>query len=282
MQAESFFALFAVILLIGVLIRVRRKTNTDWQAPFAKRAEISVQDNLYHIQGLRDFRYASPTQSKAIHYRHNTYNINQLKRCWLGISHFGHFGLAHVFVSFEFEQPTSEPEYLVFSVEARLRHSQQYNPIVGLFRQYERIIVIGTEADVIGLRSFNRQEKVFLYPMQLSEMTVKHFFEGLIKEACDQKQQPFFYNTLLHNCATSLLQHDPQYSVWKHLLDFRVLLPGYGDQFAQQKHWIDTSQPLSVLQERSRIPASIHPDHTEFSRLIRSHRLQTSAAEPDA
>src|SRR5690606_19116865 len=104
--------------------------------------------------------------------------------------------------SFEF----SNNEFLAASVEARLRPGQSYSPLMGLMRQYNKLIVLGSEADIIGLRSHIRAERVLLYPLQLNQAQMEYVFHSFMKDAQALEQQPGFYNTLLDNCTTNLLK----------------------------------------------------------------------------
>ncbi len=131
------------------------------------------------------------------------------------------------------------------------------------------MLVLGTEADIIGLRSHIRVERVLLYRLQLNEEQQAYLFRGLMADVTDIFKKPRFYNTLLDNCVTSLLRHDPEHSIWTGLLDYRVLLPGFGDGFAQEKGWISDELTLDKLREQARVDGTISPDSLNYSELIR-------------
>ena len=229
---------------------------------------------FYRIDNLRDFRYHPDGSIAQVEYRAARYAATDLQRIWLGISHFGGYGLAHTFLSFEF----SNNEFLAASVEARLRPGQSYSPLMGLVRQYNKLIVLGSEADIIGLRSHIRAERVLLYPLQLEQTQMDYVFHALMKDAQALEQQPDFYNTLLDNCTTNLLKYDPDYRFYTSLLDYRLLLPGYSDAVAQEKGWIASAQSLNDLRLQATIDvAAGGPERDDFSQTIRRGYLPESA-----
>lgn len=222
--------------------------------------------DFYRIGNLRDFRYSPDGAVAQADYREGRYDAADLKRVWLGISHFGGYGLAHTFLSFEF----ANDDFLVASVEARLRPEQSYSPFMGLVRQYNKIIVLGSEADIIGLRSHVRAERVLLYPLELDQAQQVYVFSSMMKDAQALAQQPDFYNTLLDNCTTNLLKYDPGYRFYTSLLDYRLLLPGFSDAVAHKKGWISAVQPLATLRLQATIDVVAGgPEREDFSRLIR-------------
>lgn len=225
----------------------------------------------YHISNLRDFRYNGDGSVREANYIKQSYGLADLQQVWFGISHFGDYGLAHTYLSFEF----ADEIFLAASVEARLHPAQSYNPFLGLMRQYNKLVVLGTEADIIGLRTTIRRERVLLYPLQLSLAQRNHLFTAVMEDAQAIAQQPAFYNTLFDNCTTNLLKHDPDYRFYNGFLDYRLLLPGYSDAVAYEKAWLDNSLTLEDLRLAATINnGDLTSDPEAFSRAIRQHWLK--------
>ncbi|MBE0509123.1 MAG: DUF4105 domain-containing protein [Gammaproteobacteria bacterium] len=260
--------LIAVLLLIHFLHTPSHEG--PWQTAQQRLPEIRMDNDSVQIKQLRDFRYYPDGQIREARYQQQEYSLAALHAVWFGISHFSENGLAHTFLSFEF----ANGDYLVASVEARMRPAQTYHPMQGLLRQYHKIIVLGTEADIIGLRSHVRGERVLLYPLQLNAEQRRHLLRGIIADAQAISTQPVFYNTLLDNCTTSLLRHDPQHRLWRDLLDYRVLLPGYSDAYAQQRGWLEPERDLRQWRREVRVDANAAPDDANFSQQIRSPHYQ--------
>ena len=266
-------ALLLLLSLVVLFLALTARTAThqgEWLPGHARLPAISHTADTITIHHVRDFRYHPDGRIRQTSYLQQQLDINTLQQVWFGISHFANGGLAHTFLSFEF----SDGQYLTASVEARMRPGQDYHPVRGLLRQYHKIVVLGTEQDIIGLRSHVRQERVLLYPLVLNPAQRRHILLGIIDDAQRLHQQPAFYNTLLDNCTTNLLRHDPQYSLWKGLLDYRLLLPGHIDDYAWEHGWIDRTQPLDQQRSQALIPATIHPDAEDFSAQIRLPKYQ--------
>lgn len=267
-----FFGLLLVLSLGAVLYWSAQIPSHDgaWQAAHARLPEVALGHNergqFYQVTNLRDFRYHPDGSIAAAEYRSGRFALAELRQVWFGISHFGGYGFAHTFLSFEF----ADGQYLVASIEARMRPEQNYHPLFGLIRQYNKILVLGTEADIIGLRSHTRSERVLLYPLQLEAAQATHLFHALMGDAQQLVELPEFYNTLLDNCTTNLLKHAPGYRFYTSLVDYRLMLPGYSDAVAWEKNWINADQPLEKLREQARInPALTKPEAENFSQMIR-------------
>lgn len=263
------FWILLFLLLIGWLV-LRSLTpdhEGDWavsqrQLPLVEQSG----DGEYRIRYLRDFRYHPDRSVADARYIDDVFRLEDLQTVWLGISHFGPLGLAHTFLSFEF----SDDRFLVASIEARLKTTQLYSPLKGLLRQYHKIIVLGTEADIIGLRTHIRQERVLLYPLQLERAEQQYLLRAILQDADELERQAAFYNTLMDNCLTNLIKHDPTFHSWLSLTDYRLVLPGFSDGLAYDREWITTAMPLKDVRRRARVsPDLTQPDAADFSRDIR-------------
>lgn len=263
--------IFLALVLLVVVALVFRLTPThegEWGALQGRIPTItSNAEGQYSITGIRDFRYHPDASVAESRYFDEQIDLAGLQRIWLGISHFAPMGLAHTFLSFEF----SDQRFLVASVEARLNASQSYSPFKGLLRRYHKMIVLGTEADIIGLRSHVRQERVLLYPLQLTPQEQRYVLRGILNDAQAIEQQPAFYNTLLDNCLTNLVKHDPDFRHWWGLTDYRLVLPGFFDGLAWQRGWISNQLTLAEARQRAEIdPTHTQPADSAFSVKIRS------------
>lgn len=267
--------IFAFItLLIGSVLYLNALTPSStgpWTQGQDRVAQINFNGELVEIIGVRDFDYDTKTKRPSVErYTVKSFAPDHLVRTWFGISHFGGMGLAHVFLSFEFLNPAGQRQFLAASVEARLRTDQSYNPVKGVFRRYTKVIVFGTEQDVIGLRAQIRGERVLMYPLDISISDTQKLFAEMARDGDKLETEPEFYNTLLDNCLTNLAKHGPDYSPLDNITDYRLLLPGYSDKVLFEQQLIDTNQPLSEQRLRYRIsnePELIHAE--DYSIAIR-------------
>lgn len=242
----------------------------DWltlqaRLPIVTRSQ-DTHGEFYHIDNLRDFRYHADGSLASSRYFAEQYYPADLRQVWLGVSHFGGHGFAHTFLSFEF----AEQQYLVVSVEARLKNGQSYNPFLGLVRQYNKLMVLGTEADIIGLRSHIRAERVLLYPLKFDAKQASYLLAAIMNDVSALSEQPAFYNTLLDNCATNLLKHAPDYHFYTTLIDYRLMLPGYSDAVIRDRGWLPEAESLASLRQRAEVVVgNIALESEDFSLAIR-------------
>ena len=142
----------------------------------------------------------------------------------------------------------------------------------GLLHRYEVMYVIGSEEDLIGLRAAHGDAAVLLYPIRATREATRALLVQMLERANALRESPEYYNTLINNCTTNILNHvnsvapdDPvPYGP-------RVLLPGYSDQLAYDRGLIDTDLGIEQARERFRINerAKVHAGDPGFSMRIR-------------
>ncbi|MEZ4599871.1 MAG: DUF4105 domain-containing protein [Syntrophotaleaceae bacterium] len=260
----TFIALVGAVVLAGLFLTTPTHEG-EWQEAQKLLPDVQIEGHRYLLRNIRDFSYLPDKSIGRARYLEQEFSPNNLKRVWLGLSHFTDYGFAHSFLSFEFE----DGRYLVASVEARKRPEQTYSPLAGLFRRYHKIIVLGTERDIIGVRSHVGGQRVLLYPLELTAAQGRRVFAGMMQDVRTLREKPSFYNTLFDNCTTSLLRYDPDHRFWKNILDYRILLPGFADDFAVERGWIRDNEGLEELRRKAVVDAGVDPDDENFSKGIR-------------
>jgi len=260
----------AAVALLILVVQLRTPSQEgDWQTALAVLPWAEIEGDRLTIHDLRNFTYGDDGAVKEARYEDRSYDLSSLDSLWYGLSHFGPFGLAHSFLSFGF----ADGQYLALSVEARLETQQSYNPLLGLMRAYELIYVAADERDVIGLRSHVRGEEVLLYEIEVPPERTKGLLLIMLATMNELHDRPRFYNTLLDNCTTNILQHAERLSRWDLLTDYRVLLPGYSDGLAYELGAIAGDLPLAQARERARIdPEGVDLADPSFSQAIRGQR----------
>ena len=225
------FLLLLAALVIVTLLRTPSNSG-DWQTQFKILPTVELNADTINITNLRDFRWNTDDSIAKVHYLNKSYRLSGFKNAWYGISHFGENGLAHVLLSFEFENE----EFLVVSIEARLQEKDVdgYHPVAGLFGAYTKTIVLATEQDVIGLRSHVRREPLYLYKLNLPEIYTKPLLLNFLRKAHALNQQAEFYNSVIDNCMTGMLSESHQFKGLSSWLDKRILLPGNSDELAYE------------------------------------------------
>lgn len=274
-KRKAAFFIAAALLISYILWFSTRvpQQDADWKPAYQVLPEIRISgDNLY-IKNLRDFRYDALGEVVKTRYRESTYKLSALQNVWFGLAHFGPGGLAHAFASFEF----ADGQFLAVSIEARLREDQSgYDPLTGAFRGYTKFVVLATEEDVVGVRSFIRKTPVYLYPLNGSALQGRALLLNFLRRADNLGHTPDFYNTLTDNCLTGLLAESGRYNDLHHWLDYRIILPGFSDEVLFEHGIINTQNDMTATRLAARINDSISPDQPDFSLKIRDRHTETS------
>ncbi|WP_221795377.1 DUF4105 domain-containing protein [Oceanobacter mangrovi] len=258
------------LILLGVAVMylagLQPSNDGNWIPEHRRPALVELNNNHVRIGDMRDFRYISDGHPAGLSYLDDEFEISQAQRLWFGLSHFADYGMAHNLVSFEFD----DGRYLVMSLEARMEQGQSYNPLLGLLRQYEMTWVLGTEQDLLGLRSHVRQERLYLYPMTLPPAQVQQLLRMFLQDARQLAEQPRFYNTVLDNCLSHLLLLSGAFDTLDVLTDWRLLLPGYSDEVAYELGYLNQTQTIEQIRQTVRVNPLVTPDADDFSQAIRN------------
>jgi hypothetical protein len=178
--------------------------------------------------------------------------------------------LAHTLLTFGFDDGAR----VVISIELRKEAGESFDPIAGLFKQYELMYVVGTEQDLIGLRTNHRRSRVWLYPIQTTPERMRALFLDMLERARTLAGKPEFYNSLTSSCTTNIADHVRVLVPGRISLDWRILFPGYAGELAHELDLIDTDLPFDEAEDRFRIDltAQEQPIGDDFSQRIRSGR----------
>ena len=229
-------AVIAAILPLPVLawwFTITPSNDADWQTPWAKMPAIEVKNNMLSIQNIRDFDYRSENVYDA-NYISGDYDLNKLEKVMLILSYWdGNTAVAHTILDFGF----NDGRWLVISSETRLKNGQLQTAMGGLFKQYGSLYVIGTESDLLMLRTNYRRDQVYMYQLRITPDECRTLLLDLVERCNRLRLHPQFYNTITGNCMTSLVPsmrkvaHNPD--VFR---DIRFLLNGYSDQMIYEKN----------------------------------------------
>jgi hypothetical protein len=175
--------------------------------------------------------------------------------------------LAHTMLSFGFTDGT----YLVFSVEARLQKGQSYAAVGGAMSQFELMYIVGTEQDLIRLRTRVRDVDVYLYPIRATPAQVQKVFLSAVARVNEIARQPEFYDTITNNCTTNIVDLINEIKPGGIPSDIRVLLPGHSDKLAYDLGLLAVQGPFDQIKAGSKInlAAELHYDDPNFSQRIR-------------
>lgn len=239
--------------------------NREWAGEYAILADAIQDGRMVHVRNIRDFTYRTETDYTP-HYYNADFNLDHLASIDLITSYWGGDSIAHVFLSFGFD----DGRHLAVSIETRRQKKFSYSTIAGFFHHYELTYVTADERDLIGVRTDIRKERVYLYRLDLSAQTREAVFKNYLAQIHQLTIQPRWYNTLMDNCTTEILARANARTRYR--LDWRVLLSGYTASLAYDLGLLNTEYDFATLRRLSRIirPENATPD-ANYSNEIREH-----------
>lgn len=133
-------------------------------------ADAVQEGRIVHVKNIRNITYRSETDYTP-HYYNADFNLDHLSSIDLVTSYWAGNSIAHVFLSFGFD----DGRHLAVSIETRRQKKFGYSTIAGFFHHYELTYVTADERDLIGVRTDIRKERVYLYRLNLSPRRGKPF-----------------------------------------------------------------------------------------------------------
>lgn len=244
----------ALGILLGVLALVwlgfafiKPSSDRNWIPDHAVMAVAELSGDMVTIRNIRNFQ-KQPDGTTDRSYYDKTYDLGQVESLWyaLAIFHQNDWrGPAHSMFSFGF----ADGSFLVVSVEARKEVGESYSIWQGLIKKYEVIYVLGDERDLILNRAAYLPDDVYLYPIKTSPGKIRELLTDMLVQANDLAVNPEFYNTLTNNCTTKLRDHVNKVAPGLVPLSWKVQLPGYSDELAQDLGLIDTSVSIEEARQ---------------------------------
>jgi Domain of unknown function (DUF4105) len=181
----------------------RKPSNDgDWQSNVDRTAWAEMDGDRVTIHNLRNCDYRTETDY-ANCWSDRTIYLSQIRAADLFLTNWGIRFASHPIVSFQF----GDNQHVAFSIEARYKAGQEYSTILGFFRQYGLIFVTADERDVIRLRTnYRKDEEVYMYRVHVQPEVARAMFFTYVTYLNKLKDHPEWYNELLRNCTTTLVQ----------------------------------------------------------------------------
>lgn len=271
---QGMWAVYAACGLVAALelvyLCIPASNDRDWQAPWSKMAEATVDGDTLVIKNVRDFRYRTE-EDYDVRYVTKTYSLDKLDTLDFIVSHWDGIELvSHTLLSFGF----SDGQHLALSAETRLDKGDEQGAVPGLFKRFELQFIFATEEDIFALRTNYRHEDLYLYrvagqdPKQLRKVLL-----AFVAKANELRECPKFYNTVTNNCTTALrgpLQQGFQMPASR--MNAGSILNGYIDRKAFDKGWLmhKPEESFEELRRRSLVPHDISKNNpADYSKKIR-------------
>jgi hypothetical protein len=259
---------FLGLLAFGVWLFFQKASHDRaWEVGQEKLAHFVFDGDNFEIRNYRNFDWEKNTEGKAslvmdscsvenelskkgICYEARKYKLSDIETVNVIISHFDDFeGLAHIFISFVMK----EGENIVMSMETRRELGEEFSPWLGMMRQFEIIYVVGSESDIIGLRTRVRGERVYVYPTIANEDKAQKLFLSLAKEVNAIYENPKMYHTLTSNCTNEITRRVEEISTLDFPLTWKTVLPGYFDEILHEMKVIPADKSFEEIKAQYKV-----------------------------
>jgi hypothetical protein len=261
-------AAFALVLLgvVAWFASIRPSHDRPWRPEVAVMPRAEIDGDVVRISGYRDFEYRSRDDFTE-RYEVRDVELSHLVAVDFFVSFFWpDTPVGHTFVSFIFDNapPVS------ISIETRPEVGESFAPIASLFKQFELIYLVGSERDIVGVRTNHRREGVYLFRIQTSPEFVRRLFLIYLERINELADQPEWYHLLTNSCTINIVRY-ANAAGREGRFDIRHLLNGLADAYLYSAGFLDTTLPLEELRRRSRVneAAEAAEGSPDFSRAIR-------------
>ena len=241
--------------------------HRDWRTDLAVLPYAEIRSDRVRLFNIRDCTYRSESDYDVRHFDREIMLADVRTIDFIVVPFKETPLLAHTMMSFGM----ADGEHIVFSVEARLQKGQSYAAIGGALNEFELIYIVGTEKDLIRLRTDVRKVDVYLYPILATPQQVQKVFVAAVARVNAIARQPEFYDTLTNNCTTNIVDLVNELKPGAIPQDIRVLLPGHSDRLAYDLGLLAVQGPFYQIKVSSRInfAAQLNYAANDFSQRIR-------------
>ncbi len=239
----------------------------DWRTDLAVLPYAEIRSDRVRLFNIRNCNYRSETDYDVRHFDREIM-LSDVRTIDFIVVPFKETPLlAHTMLSFGM----ADGEHIVFSVEARLQKGQNYAAIGGALNEFELIYVVGSEKDLIRLRTDVRKVDVYLYPILATPPQVQKVFLAATARVNEIARQPEFYDTISNNCTTNIVDLINALRPGAIPQDIRVLLPGHSDRLAYDLGLLAVQGPFDQIKAASKInlAAQLNNNAYDFSQRIR-------------
>ena len=224
--------------------------DKNWGVGQKVLPSISIKDDHVTIDNFRNFTWHEVEERTPENYEKTSFHSSHINGVDVVISHFSNVeAIAHVFLLFKIK----DQDPIAISIEARLEQNQNFSPWKGLWGNFELIYVAAAYNDIIPIRKDIRKETVYQYPLLVTAKQSKDLFLLLSNEMNQLKNEPRFYNTLVHNCANSVTNDMERLTSFTFPHIITSFEPGELDKIMYDMNIINKEETLHATREKHRI-----------------------------
>lgn len=260
--------------LTGLIQGERAKSNRgkashrrNWRPDLMVLPHAEFEADRVRLFNIRDCEYRSEEDYDVRHFDRQVVFSDVQSIDFIVVPFKETPAIAHTMLSFGL----ADGEHIVFSVEARLEQGEVYSALPSATKQYELMWVVGTERDLIRLRTEVRDVDVYLYRLNVSPAQAQRAFMAAVARVNEIARQPEFYDLLTNNCTTNIVDMVNSLRPGYIPQDIRVVLPGHSDRLAYDLGLLAAKGPFEEIKAAARVnlKAKLHSDSKNFSAMIR-------------
>jgi hypothetical protein len=266
---QPYMPRIAIALSLGVAawwVVIPPSHDRPWRAEVAVMPRAIIEGDRVRLTGVRNFEYRTRNDFTP-RYEEREIQLSHLTALDFYVSYFMTGPVGHTFLSFIFDNAPP----LSISIETRPEVGEGFDPIASMFKQFELIYVVGDERDLVGVRTNQRHEAVYLYRLNTSPDDVRRLLLIYLARINELADRPEFYHLLTNSCTINIVRYaNAAGRVGR--LDIRHMLNGLVDGYLYYSGRIDTTLPFEELRQRSLIndAAQAADGAPDFSRRIRA------------